>query len=51
MIIQANKEVLVTVLERENAFKKVIKMQSGDMPKSSALDNIKTVQKRLLRGW
>ena len=33
-------EVLVSVLEMENTFKKVIKMRSGDMPISSALANI-----------
>ncbi len=33
-------EVLVSVLERENTFKKVIKMRSGYTPISSALDNI-----------
>ncbi|MBR1422723.1 MAG: SDR family oxidoreductase [Ruminococcus sp.] len=33
-------EVLVSVLERENTFKKVIKMRSGDTPISSALENI-----------
>ena len=33
-------EVLVSVLERESTFKKVIKMRSGDTPISSALENI-----------
>jgi hypothetical protein len=33
-------EVLVSVLERENTFKKVIKMRSGDTPINSALENI-----------
>ena len=33
-------EVLVSVLEMENTFKKVIKMRSGDTPISSALANI-----------
>ena len=33
-------EVLCSVLERENTFKKVIKMRSGDTPISSALSNI-----------
>ena len=33
-------EVLFSVLERENTFKKVIKMRSGDTPISSALENI-----------
>ncbi|MBR2283608.1 MAG: SDR family oxidoreductase [Ruminococcus sp.] len=33
-------EVLVSVLEKENTFKKVIKMRSGDTPISSAIDNI-----------
>lgn len=33
-------EVLVSVLERENTFKKVIKMRSGETPISSAIENI-----------
>lgn len=33
-------EVLVSVLERKNTFKKVIKMRSGETPISSALANI-----------
>ena len=33
-------EVLVSVLEMENTFKRVIKMRSGDTPISSALANI-----------
>ena len=33
-------EVLVSVIEKEKTFKKVIKMRSGDTPISSAIDNI-----------
>ena len=33
-------EVLVSVLERENTFKKVIKMRGGNIPINTALENI-----------
>ncbi len=32
-------ELLVSVLDMENTFKKVIKMRSGETPISSALEN------------